>query len=559
MQRAIITKIKDEEYPKFRLVWKKMLTERYLFGDRYRVGSGEWSSAIGTTYSETWTHTVQFKATAPYHEEASGTFMITINPAPLHATISAEDLNYTGAAQTPVVTTNVTGHVKPDVNQLTCEFREEAGEWQSDVPSFTQPGEYKLFFRVSAPNHATFTTNCTFTIVGWDFLVNLDGQSGYPTPLRVTDPGWFLRNTAYTSEQFAVPADRYEKLDEVQPNGLKLWHNYVIEREDLSERLYAAIHQACSRVVDNCFEIRFPNVSALRNTGLAVNFRLDRKLKGENAFTPGSLTDKYELNVPLGPHDPTGLYVYNIVLTPTNELYSGQAVLASCATVGVLRVSSSATNTVTVAPWLSAAKGEEQDEPVAVSEVVNPNGLSAGDKILAYVASNDTFHAWTHESGTSWGSMQTVSARGVSTSEADTAQLARGNAFWLVRSDPSAPFYLIGRYTGDQYSVDLAGGTTNAPGYTLVANPTFQDVDLNDLVFAGASPAADDRIVMQDKTGIDKFYVRKDGEWGRYVTKKVGGRIRQTWEAGGTVPSGTGFWYVRTKQDELSIRFEGAK
>ena len=33
MQRAIITKIKDEEYPKFRLVWKKMLTERYLFGD----------------------------------------------------------------------------------------------------------------------------------------------------------------------------------------------------------------------------------------------------------------------------------------------------------------------------------------------------------------------------------------------------------------------------------------------------------------------------------------------------------------------------------------------
>ena len=33
MQRVIITRVRDEEYPKFRLVWKKMLTERYLFGD----------------------------------------------------------------------------------------------------------------------------------------------------------------------------------------------------------------------------------------------------------------------------------------------------------------------------------------------------------------------------------------------------------------------------------------------------------------------------------------------------------------------------------------------
>lgn len=33
MQRAIIRSVKDEEYPKFRLIWKKMLNQRYLWGD----------------------------------------------------------------------------------------------------------------------------------------------------------------------------------------------------------------------------------------------------------------------------------------------------------------------------------------------------------------------------------------------------------------------------------------------------------------------------------------------------------------------------------------------
>ncbi|MBQ8112630.1 MAG: Sua5/YciO/YrdC/YwlC family protein, partial [Kiritimatiellae bacterium] len=88
------------------------------------------------------------------------------------------------------------------------------------------------------------------------------------------------------------------------------------------------------------FVVHFPNVEVLRNAGLSVGFRLDRKLRGESGFTPGEVTDKYETNVPLGPHDPTGLYVFNIVLSPADPLLSGSAVLSSVATVGVLRVTS---------------------------------------------------------------------------------------------------------------------------------------------------------------------------------------------------------------------------
>lgn len=537
---------------------------------QYRVGSGEWDAAA-PSFTDVGNYIVQFKASASNHTGNNGTFAVTINPAQLYAEISAADLNYTGAAQQPVITTNVTGRVKPELNPLLCEFRDEAGEWQGEAPAFTQPGEYKLYFRVSAPNHASFTTNCTVTVKGWDFMVNMDGQTGYPTPIHVSDPGWLLDVTKMTGQQFSDRDTRLAKLDEVQSNGLKLWQNYVIEREDLAKKLVAAIVQSGSRVNDGSFVVYFPGVAALRNTGLDVNYRIDRKLKGETEFTQGALSDKYEMNVPLGPGDPTGLYVFNMVLTSTNQLlYPGEAVLTSCATVGVLRVSSLATNTVTAAPWMAMSKDEAANKPVTVAEAVNPNGLAEGtrdgdgDRILVYNAAGDEFLSWSHLTGTSWSAATTVKKSGLTSSDADTTTLARGTAFWLVRNDPGSVgstnhVYLVGRYTGDSYTNALAGGSEADPGFTLVANPTMDDVDLNDLVFVGGSPAAGDRIVIQDVSGFDKVYVRNGDDWGRYVTKKVGGRLRQTWVSGGTVPSGTGFWYVRTAAEDLSIRFAGVK
>ena len=120
---------------------------------QYRVGTNEWV-AVAPSFTDAGNYIVQFKASASNHTGNNGTFAVMINPAPLYAEISAANWSYTGVAQSPVITTNVTGHVEPALNPLTCEFRDEAGEWQGDVPAFTQPGEYKLYFRVSAPNHA---------------------------------------------------------------------------------------------------------------------------------------------------------------------------------------------------------------------------------------------------------------------------------------------------------------------------------------------------------------------------------------------------------------------
>ena len=529
--------------------------------------------AVAPSFTDAGNYIVQFKASASNHTGNNGTFAVMINPAPLYAEISAANWSYTGVAQSPVITTNVTGHVEPALNPLTCEFRDEAGEWQGDVPAFTQPGEYKLYFRVSARNHATFTTNCTFTIEGWDYKVNMDGNSGYKTEINVSDPGWLLRSTGETSEHFADRDARYANLDRVCDNGLKLWQNYVIDRQDLSKKLVATIMQRGSRVNKDSFVVHFPNVEALRNTGLNIRFRLDKKLKGESTFTQGALSDKYNMNVPLGfedGNDSTGLYVFNMVLVSTNETAetgAGEAVLASCATVGVMRVSSTNMNTVTAVPWYSMSVDTETPTNIVANDVVNQNGISADDMILAYKAASGKFNAWSNGGESGWKALATVSTNGVDVVDADDAQFPRGNAFWLVRSNPSTKYYyLIGRYTGDNYEVELAGGTAENPGNTLVANPTTDDTTLGALKFydgngVETTPGAGDRIVILDALGFEVSHYRSGGKWVHRELQQTGKRTKQVQvdSSGVVIPSGTGFWYTRKSEGALVIKFGGAE
>ena len=532
----------------------------------YRAnGAGDWGEM--PAFTNVGNYLVQFNASAPNHDDVRSSFKVTVVPAPLTATIEDVTVNYTGAAITPAVVTNVTGLVRGDLNPLTCEFRDEAGEWQSTVPTFTLPGVYKVFFRASAPNHETAVTNCTITVRGWDFKVNMDGRTGYEAPLIMGQPGWLIENnlTKMTGEQLAVDLDRYGALDAICENGLRLWQNYVIERKDFSKRVVATIMQQGSTVDPNAFVVHFPDIEPLMGTGLKVQYRLDKKLRGTKtksefdaaSFEIGELTGKYETNVPLGPHDPTGLYVFNIVFSPTNTELTGSSVIASCATIGVLRVSSSLTNTVTVAPWLSMSVDSTNRIAIAVADVVNPFSIGGGDTIHAYETETGTFRMWERKDDGDWNAPVTVNKKGVSQSTAEESTFEPGKAFWLGRKSPGEYIYLVGRYTGDDYEFNIEGGTTNAPGHTLVANPTMFDVALNDLEFVG-TPAEGDRIVFQDIAGVQTIYYRnKEGKWGRNVPTKVGRRIQNVWTEDGNVPSGTGFWYYRTSNGELTIKFGG--
>ena len=543
----------------------------------YRAdGAGDWGEM--PSFTDEGSHLVQFVASAPNHDDVRSSFKVTVLPAPLTATIEGVTVNYTGSAITPAVVTNVTGLVRGDLNPLTCEFRDEAGEWQREVPSFILPGTYKIYFRASAPNHATFVTNCTVVINGWDFKVNMDGATGYGTPITIGRPEWLINNnlSKMTGEQLAVGLDRYGALDAICPNGLRLWQNYVIERKDFSKKVVATIMQQGSTVNPNSFVVHFPNIEPLAEaiTGLKVQYRLDKKLRGGRtksefaaaSFVEGELTGKYETNIPLNQGDPTGLYVFNIVFSPTNTGLTGQSVIASCATIGVLRVSCALTNTVTIAPWLSMTVDSTNEIEVAVTDVINPNSIGTGDAILAYDTVYKEFHTWEREAEGSWNTPTIVTTSGVSVVVAEEAKLAPGKAFWFVRNTPGPYIYLVGRYTGEDYVMEIEGGTSEAPGHTLVANPTFNDVDLNSLVFEDdegnpAVPAADDRIIVMNIAGLQTIYYRNKAntQWGRNITQTVNGRRKQVWSAGGTIPAGTGFWYNRTAEGSLNIKFEAVK
>lgn len=541
----------------------------------YRAnGAGDWGEM--PAFTNVGNYIVQFKASAPNHDEVHSSFKVTVVPAPLMATIENVVTNYTGEALTPDFVTNVTGLVRGELNLLTCEFREEAGEWQPTVPSFTLPGVYKVFFRASAPNHETAVTNCTVVVRGWDFKVNMDGRTGYEAPLIMGQPGWLIENnlSKMTGAQLAVDLDRYGALDAICENGLRLWQNYVIERKDFSKRVVATIMQQGSTVDPNAFVVHFPDIEPLMGTGLKVQYRLDKKLRrnltkdefAAASFEIGELTGKYETNVPLGPHDPTGLYVFNIVFSPTNELYTGHSVIASCTTIGVLRVSSALTNTVTAVPWLSMSTDSTNEIEVAVADVVNPFSIGGGDTIHAYETETGTFRMWERKDDGDWNAPVTVNKKGVSQSTAEESTFEPGKAFWLGRKSPGEYIYLVGRYTGEDYVFDLEGGSVAEPGHTLVANPTMYDVALNDLVFVDgedntAAPAAGDRIIFQDASGYQTIYFphKATKKWGRNVPTKVGRRVQNVWTEDGTNTMGTGFWYLRTGQSTLKIKFGGAQ
>ena len=543
----------------------------------YRAnGAGDWGEM--PAFTNVGNHLVQFVASVPNHDDVRSSFKVTVVPAPLTATIEGVTVNYTGAAITPAVVTNVTGLVRGDINPLTCEFRDEAGEWQSEVPSFVLPGTYKIYFRASAPNHATVVTNCIVVVNGWDFKVNMDGATGYATPIIMGRPEWIVNNnlSGMTGVELSDNDTRYGALDAVCANGLRLWQNYVLEREDFSKKVVATIMQKGSTVNPNSFVVHFPNIEPLRGTGLRVQYRLDKKLrrnltKSEFAaagFEIGELTGKYETNIPLAPGDPTGLYVFNLVFTPTNELYTGQSVIASCATIGVLRVESAMTNTMMAVPWLSMSLDSTNEVEVAASEVVNPNSVGASE-LLYWDPEVDNYRQWDKE-GEGWASIPTVSISGVSEAAADTTRLPLGSTFWLGRNTPIAPagstnyIYLVGRYTGDDVTVSIAEGDGTTLTSTMVANPTFYDVAINptnlasviNLVWDG-TPDSGDQILIPTEDAMPTILTWNGSNWGASALEQYekNGRMRTRVirKTDYTIAPGRGFWYYRKATGALSV------
>ena len=125
----------------------------------YRVGeSGEYVSEPAVT--DGGTHTVYWKASAPNHNDVTGSFTVTVNPANGAASVSVADWTYGDAPNAPVVSsTNGTDNV-------TYQYKVKGADdstYTDTVP--TQAGDYTVKASFAATqNYTVATATDDFTI-----------------------------------------------------------------------------------------------------------------------------------------------------------------------------------------------------------------------------------------------------------------------------------------------------------------------------------------------------------------------------------------------------------
>ena len=198
------------------------------------------------------------------------------------------------------------------------------------------------------------------------------------------------------------------------------------------------------------------------------------------------------------------------------------------ATVDVIAVNSSLSNTVIAIPGLDLATGGD----LAISNLVKTTNLTVGDRMLAFSGGN--YDCWTLSSDKAWVKPDlkfTLDGVGadhvVNTLDASLVTKAVGSGIWLSRQDATKPIYIYAQHT-NTLSSTVAAGTT-----ALLGNPS-----LTSKAPSISGCVNGDQIIVPT-SGLPKTYTYNstDSKWYSYSgLTKVEGLP--------TVTAGTGFWYV---------------
>ena len=217
----------------------------------------------------------------------------------------------------------------------------------------------------------------------------------------------------------------------------------------------------------------------------------------------------------------------------------------------IMKITSATANTLVALPWKSLSADILNPAAITAANVVMNNNLVNGDWLLYY---DGGYKGWCLTGGV-WTPTSIADLSGIAVTAAPAnAELARGQAIWLVRTtansrDLTQPFYLYGQYQ------ESLGSTTVVSGGSLMACP-----DANSAFTVSAdniSGAANgDKIVVPatDGTSLPKVFECRGGVWGTMVETSVSGpnggtMTQRTWTTSGAVmniPAGSGFMYQGT-------------
>ncbi len=356
-----------------------------------------------------------------------------------------------------------------------------------------------------------------------------------------------------------------EDLNTIQPNGCRLWENMVLG--NMTTNLLVA---TVPTVRADGLGLALPMTSPVSGYGYDVLYELRRADGGRTVLQRD--TDHAALGIPLYPDDrddarnPSGLYrIWSLIVPNSNHAITNE--IPSTNIVGVLKVASGLTNTVTAVPWTALAGDPAVSTNAAIGAILHMANVSDGDRLLAYDDAASKYWMWERDGGTWQKTVNVSSVNGMdvaeSAQEADEFRLAPGAAFWVQRGKPrdegtaAKPYFLYGQAMAGGYSVTISGGTEAKPASTLCANPTKSPVAVADFEFEGIGPK--DTIAFNTDGAPARIYVRNadNTAWGYWKKIRQGGAVTSQWATDGEIAPGTGFWYIRRKQEPMVVPWAG--
>lgn len=205
------------------------------------------------------------------------------------------------------------------------------------------------------------------------------------------------------------------------------------------------------------------------------------------------------------------------------------AIEATVATVDVIAVNSSLSNTVIAVPGLDLATGGD----LAISNLVKTTNLTPGDRLLAFDGSN--YDSWTLSSDKIWVKpLQKFTLDAGGNAEANNTQDASlvtksvGSGIWLSRQDATVPIYIYAQHT------NTLSSTVAAKATALLGNPSSTSKAPS---VSGCANGDQIKVPGVTASGLLKTYTYDGSLWYSYSgLKKVNGLP--------TITAGTGFWYV---------------
>lgn len=346
---------------------------------------------------------------------------------------------------------------------------------------------------------------------------------------------------AWVQERFNGVMPTGAQLDAIDENGLKVWQNYVLGLAAAAQLKADAPQNSASDTISLA-----STATPATDTGFSVSYSVDEVSAVGAAINSGAVTVSPVIN--LASVNSNGYFRLNAFLKADGTDGDGVKVTAAN-TIGVMKVVPVSNTAIVAVPWNSLVT----EGDILISNLVKTAGLGTGTKLHVYNHESNGYDTWELDSSKNWNavsriSASTLAATGVNTpSEAKSAVIARGKAFWLEQSSTAA-VYLYGNHDTTAVTTVLDKGAPSAEVWNLIASPGADDFDISSINGNNA-----DKIVVPTASA-PKTYTRVNGRWGYSKVVVENGRAKVVRDESDTVvPAGSGFWYLSGSSESPSI------